>query len=455
MTSVLNHPQLLSGSKIFFLCATMLLISSCGIFNTTRDNNKDKVVKDRVETEMDTLEVTQIPETDLAPIKKTPTNVVDEEDYSAYKKESYKIGLLIPFNAVDVNFDTNDGSDQKFVNYYAGIKLALEEFDQNGQNFEVYTYDSERSRTTVESTLNDEALENVDVIVGPYDRDGLSYTAEFGKNKNVAVISPWLSSTKITDKNPFYIQLRPSLSSHYFKIIKHINQNFENDEIILLGRDDSADKNRFKYFQRTYAAINDFANDDLLTEYFVNSDTLSYSQSAFRGVFQEKEKVAIILPNWNYNDEDFIYSTLRRLNVERGATEIFVYGMPILFDSEKIDFEFYRNLNLRICLSEFVDWEEQRVKTFMSRFYETYGAIPTSDAFEGYDMMHFIGSNIVRYGINFQYYLEQDKNRYLQTAYDIQKVYDDEDEKFENIKYLENKHLDLVQFQGSKFVKID
>jgi hypothetical protein len=433
----------------------MLFISSCGLLNKTRDNNKDKVAKDIVETEIDTLEITQIPESELTPIKKAPKEEELEDDFSAYKKDLYKIGMLIPFNASDVNFDINDGSDQKFVNYYAGVKLALEDFDAQGENFEVLTFDSERSKATVEAKLNDGSLDDVDIIVGPYDRDGLSFTAEYGKSKNVAVISPWLSSTKITDDNPFYIQLRPSLSSHYFKMINHANQNFANDEIILIGRDINTDKNRFKYFQKTYSAINDFANNDSLTEYYVSEDSLTYADIAFRGVFEGKEKIALILPNWNYNDEDFIYSILRRLNIERGETELYVYGMPIIFDSEKIDFEFYYNLNLRICLSEFVDWEEERVKNFMRRFYEVYGALPTSDAFEGYDMMHFIGSNLIKYGINFQLYLEQDRNRYLQTAYDIQKIYDEEDEKFEHIKYLENKHLDLIQFQGNKFVKID
>jgi hypothetical protein len=437
------------------LFAVTLFISSCGLLNKTRDNNKDKVTNDKIETEIDTLDITQIPESEITPIKKDPSIVEIEDDYSAYKKEVYKIGMLIPFNASDANFDINDGSDQKFVNFYAGAKLALSEFEDQGHKFEVATVDSERSKETVESKLNSGSLENADIIVGPYDRDGLSYTAEYGKEKKVAVISPWLSSTKITDNNPYYIQLRPSLSSHYFKMIDHANQNFSNDEIILVGRDNSSDKNRFKFFQKTYAAINDFNQNDELTEYFITEDSLTYADLAFRGVFEGKNKVAIVLPNWNYNDEDFIYTILRRLNIERASTELYVYGMPIIFDSEKIDFEFYKNLNLRICLSEFVDWEEERVKNFMRRFFENYGALPTSDAFEGYDMMNFIGTNLIKYGINFQLYLEKDRNRYLQTAYDIQKIYEEEDEKFEQIKYLENKHLDLIQFNGNKFVKID
>ncbi|GLR15477.1 hypothetical protein GCM10007940_00920 [Portibacter lacus] len=433
----------------------MIFTSGCGLFNSARDKNKDNVVKDRTETAMDTMELTEIPESEVSPIKKDPQIIEIEDDFSAYKKDTYKIGMFIPFNASDSNYDVNDGGDQKFVNYYAGVKLALEEFDQEGHHFEVKVMDSERSPEVVRGKIERGEVKDFDVIVGPYDRNGLSLTAEYGKESKTAVISPWLSSTKITDENPYYIQLRPSLSSHYFKLIDHVNQNFTADEIVLVGRNINSDKNRFRYFQRTYSAINDFNNGNELKEYFINDDSLNYADFAFSNLFVGGGKKAIILPNWNYNDEDFIYSVLRRLNIERGRAEVFVYGMPILFDSEKIDFDFYKNLNIRTCVSEFVDWEDERVKTFMRKFYDKYGDLPTSDAFEGYDMINFIGSNLVKYGINFQLYLEQDRNRYLQTAYNIQKIYDEQDEQFEHIKYLENEHLDLIQYKGNKFVKID
>ncbi len=455
MTSVRNHQLRLNGSKLVLLVVLVLSLSSCGLFNKARDNDRDKVVTDQVEENLDTLDLAEIPETEIVPITKNPVEEEPEEDFSPYKKDLYRIAMLVPFNAKDSNYDPTDASDEKFVNYYAGVKLALEELESKGYNFDVRIYDTERSTEVVDQRLSDGSLNNADVIVGPYDRDGLTKTADFGKERKTAVVSPWLSSTKITDDNPFYIQLRPSLSSHYFKLIDHVNQNFRSEEIILIGRDIKADKNRFRYFQRTYSAINDFNNGNELREYLINDDSLSYAEYAFGDLFSGGGKKAIILPNWNYNDEDFIYSVLRRLNIERGRSDVHVYGMPILFDSDKIDFDFYNNLNLRICLSEFVDWEDEKVKSFMRKFYDTYGALATSDAFEGYDMMNFIGSNLIKYGINFQLNLEQDRERYLQTAYDIQSVYEVSDEKFENIKYLENKHLDLVQYVNDKFVKID
>ena len=457
MTSARNRPPLLSGSKIVLLASILLVTSSCGIFNKGKiDNKGDNVlIKDAI-TKVDTLTFNKLPDGEFPPITKEEPTTVEVDNFDAFKKDVYNIGMLIPFAANEVDMGGNDSQenvDLKYVNYYAGVKLALEDLREEGVNLNVTVFDSERSAENVNEKIINGQLQDMDVIIGPYNRDGLISVAEYGKENKIAVFSPWLASTRITDENPFYVQLRPSLSSHYFKIIEHVSQNFEQDEILLLGRDLKSDKNRFRYFQRTFAALQNSA--DPLEEFLVSEDSLSYGDLAFDDLFIEGGKKAVIIPNWDYKDEDFIYACLRRLNVEKNLTDVVVYGMPIIYDSDKMDFDYYRNLNIRICLSEFVDWNDLEVKKFKRKYFQTYADLPTSAAFEGFDITKFIANNIVKYGINFQLYLEEDRDRYLQTAYDIQKVYNADDEKFENLKYLENKHLDLIQYIGNAFEKIN
>ncbi len=456
-----NRQLPLNGSSIWVWgLILMLSTSGCGIF---KGKNKPTPPKDIVEIEepgatLDTIEFDPVPETEIPPIKDPKDNISDHDPFEAFKKEIYNLALFIPFEAKTANASTEDISTlstSRFVNYYAGVKLGLEEIEKEGLRFNVQVFDSERSAELVQQKINTINKGGVDIIVGPYEREGLQVTAEYGKENNIAVISPWLASTRVTDNNPFYVQLRPSLSSHYFEMIDHVYQHFDNEEIVLVGRDIDADKNRFRYFQKTYAALTNDPLGNEIQEFFVSEDSLSYGMTAFNDLFMNGGRKAIILPNWSYNDEDFIYSCLRRLNIEKGQSEVFVYGMPIIFDSEKMDFDFYRNLNIRMVLSEFTDWADPRVQNFERKYFQRFWDLPTSDAYEGFDMINFIGNNLLKYGLNFHLYLEEDNSRYLQTAYDIQKVYDENDEKFENIKYLENKHLDLIQYVDKQFRKID
>lgn len=455
MTSVLNLQRLSSGSRLVILGAFFLFLSGCGIFSPkgNSNNGKDPVVLTDPKGGMDTLYTDPIPSSERPPITAETAPEVEEDPFAAFKKESYNITMFIPFSSEEYDYVNPDNNDPRFVHYYAGVKMALNELEAEGSKLRVKVVDSKRDPKKVTDMILNGALSDEDIIIGPYSRDGLKAVADYGKKNKKAIISPWLASSRIAQANPYYVQLRPITSSHYFKLIEHAVKNYDPSEILLVGRDVKNDLNRFRYFQRTFAALNNTTQK--LEEFIVSEDSLSYGETAFDSLFVNGGKRAIILPNWNYNDEDFIYACLRKLNVEKGMTDIAVYGMPIMFDSEKMEFDFYKNLNIRVAISEFVDWDSRKVKDFTQKYFNAFGELPSKDAFEGYDMTRFIAGNLMKYGLNFQHHLENDKTTYLQTAYDIQRVYEDGDEKFENIKYLENKHLNLIQLVDNKFEKID
>jgi len=163
---------------------------------------------------------------------------------------------------------------------------------------------------------------------------------------------------------------------------------------------------------------------------------------------------AVIIPNYSYNDEEFIYSCLRRLSAEKGGRSLSVYGMPIMYDSDKIDFDFYHSLQMKVVMSDFVDQDHGKIREFRREFLDMFGEIPTDEAVKGYDMMLYIGRNLINNGKNFQYYLENDSASYLHSIYEIRKA-KSEDSPVANdpakFDYFENKHLDIIEFRGNKW----
>ena len=85
-----------------------------------------------------------------------------------------------------------------------------------------------------------------------------------------------------------------------------------------------------------------------------------------------------ILPNWSFvDDENFVYNAVRKLSGEKGLNDVVLYGMPILLESDKIKFEHYSNLNMRIARTSFLDREEIEVKEFRKEFYNKYQGFPS------------------------------------------------------------------------------
>ena len=113
---------------------------------------------------------------------------------------------------------------------------------------------------------------------------------------------------------------------------------------------------------------------------------------------------------------------MRKLNAEKLDVHVVVYGMPIMVETDKIGFNLYKNLNLRVALESYIDKSNYRVIDFREKYYNKYGAIPNIDAFSGYDVMSYLGTNLINHGTKFQYFLPDVEQEFLHTSYDIKSV---------------------------------
>ena len=440
----------MSGNNMKFLiviCTAVLLLSSCGSGKRSTDTiarkPQPKIEKPTVQ-EVDTIYWTEI--------DKESEYEKAIEEILMDKRDSYSVKLLFPFeiaknNKADIyKPETKLG---RMVHYYAGVQLALEQLDKEGVTLDVEVIDAESGRFDNKLQYCKEA----DVIIGPRDSDQLAVVANFGKVNEIPVVSPWKSGAKISTDNPYFIQLKPGLVDHFKKLVDYAVNAHALDDIYILGRKNKReDLTYFRYFQAIAAEILDTDNSKPLQEFYVSEDSLVFGETAFDSLFTEGEKHCLILPHWSFSsDEDFVYNVARKLNGERGMHEIYLYGMPILFESEKLTFDLYRSLNMHICRSSYVDRNSAVTDVFRKAYFDAYRDFPSEEAYEAYDMMLYIGRSLHNFGKGFQYFLDSNTSSLLQTNYDIQKVYGDGDD-FESIQYFQNKHLFILAFENDHFV---
>ena len=237
MISAPNPQRLLNGSRLYYLLLITLFfgLSSCGgTKKTAQDDTVMAPGRNPIEAkkkttraqELDTIYWTEIDR--LAEYEKTI------EDLDLDKRPFYNVALLYPFG-LDNNIldDANKAVSNlgRITNYYAGTLMALETLEQEDISLQVSVYDAESG----DFNLKLQQCNNADVIIGPKDRGQLASTAQYGKNNEIPVVSPWLSSTKVTSDNPYYVQLNPSLKNHMNKIVEDVKDNYENDQVFFIG----------------------------------------------------------------------------------------------------------------------------------------------------------------------------------------------------------------------------
>jgi ABC-type branched-subunit amino acid transport system substrate-binding protein len=364
-------------------------------------------------------------------------------------KEEYNIKLLIPFNANGIS--SSEMSSSKFVQFYAGVLKAMEVLDDEAIKLNIQVIDADDKSAKIKDKLTSIVNEGTDLVIGPFERDDIKVYAEACKVSAIPLVSPWQTSSKITVENPYYIQMKPNLREHFARISQSVTSEYKKGEVAIIGKNIKETNSWISFFQQS--AKEQSGVTDFFAKHYVTQDSITQGKNSFGPLFRSNVK-AVVIPNYSYTDEDFIYQCLRRLLAEKGGKSIVVYGMPILYESEKVDFDFYHALNMRIAMSDFVDADQARIQEFRRAFLDQYGEIPTDDAIKGYDLMLYIGRNLWKYGKNFQYQLENEATSYLLSTYNITKAKSedspvkDDPNKFD---YFENKHLDIVEFKGNKF----
>jgi len=459
MISVQNPRQLLNGNNILLFFISIFFLSSCGIFSSSHKHKpryktkKKKVVK---KTDKNKSKVDSIHWPNGDDIIKS-----DEDKYGSEKKYSYTVDLLIPLEAskhYEGIEDIEKSHTNKYLHYYTGVMLALEDLHKKGIDITLNVYDAPVKNDRISTIKRKLDSDQPDVIIGPRNKNQLKTLSYYAKSKNITIVSPWMAISKSVKNNPNYIQLKPELNKYYSTIIENVDKNYSAKDVYLIGLDTKSHKGRLRKLQKIHKE-----NDKSLDKYntfYINKDSLENGEYAFGDIFKGYKggKKIFILPNWSYKDEVFLYSTLRRLNIEKGEQKVIVYGMPILMNSNKIGYNLFKRLNIRVVSPSYIEPGNYNVKKFINRFYDKVQAFPEDKnyAYDGYDMMMFVGENLSKFGTKFQYFIEGDEQNYLNSSFKlIRKVSDENirDEKLDKIDCFENTKLHILGFNRNKFEK--
>lgn len=119
-----------------------------------------------------------------------------------------RIAYLLPL-MTDVA--QRDISIDRFVEFYEGSLLALNKARDNGQKFEIYVYDTEKSAAKVSNILSKPEWLNIDAIIGPAYPSQVSVVSKFAYEHQIPTIIPFTYKISDLERNPYLIQFNPPM----------------------------------------------------------------------------------------------------------------------------------------------------------------------------------------------------------------------------------------------------
>ncbi len=489
MILVPNHRQLSNGSKALFLLLLFLTsLSSCELFKKIQDKEEPVTTKDvltpipgrRVldpETgeyvviedfpveKMDTIVWREVSTSKSPPITSeigmtdvvNATDVLNVDDIGSEILSSYNVVLTLPFLGQKFNETSSELYENSLwaVNYYAGTKMALDVLEAEGVSMNVSVFDTRASSSNVASLLRAESdIRNANLIIGPYRKDNIVQMAKFAMDQDITMVSPQGTSSQITEKNPNYIQVNPTLKSHCEAIMNDVLDHYDPKDIVLVAKANPNEKARLKYFYDEYIKRVGKEDTIMLQELIIaDSESAELKDMDLLPFIELSDTTVFIIPLWS---ESFVYSLLRKIDDSRqDYNDIVVYGMPQWMQFDKIDYSYYEKLKVHISSAAFVDLASDEVKKFKRDYFEKYGTLPRQEALLGYDVMLYFGRMLYKYGTKFQYYLPQNPAQHLLTKYDFKQVLYNNSAgvDFYQIDHFENKFLNILKFEDYQFQK--
>ena len=371
--------------------------------------------------------------------------------------EGPRIAMMLPFMA-----DRYSTSSPNFyetskwaVHFYCGVQMAVADLENEGISFQLDLFDSKASEDEVSRLLNsDSRFKNADLIIGPYRSNNLKLVAEFGKRNQVPVVSPYSAASGITDENPYFIQVNPSLKAHCEAITRHVRERYSASQVVLVVRNQPEELSRLQYFRDANREFFTLLDTTRFQEYIISDVSADYNTIDVTPFLQGDQKMVFIVPSWS--NESFVYSLLRKIKLaQTDLSEVVVYGMPRWMQFEQImDYDLYENLDVHVSSSFYVDDFDQAIKTFNQRYFQAYGELPVEEAFMGYEVVRYFVHQIIEEGDKFLERLDSKDEKNIYTTYQFRKVVDmpmvTEDFRRRFGRY-ENEYVHILEFKDFYF----
>ena len=117
-----------------------------------------------------------------------------------------RVAFLLPFMLDATGQET---VRNRFVEFYEGALLAVNEAKNQGVNIEVHTFDVERNNLKVQLLLQQPQMKLMDAIIGPAYPTQVEYISNFAFDNKINTFVPFTSEVPALQINPYLYQFNP------------------------------------------------------------------------------------------------------------------------------------------------------------------------------------------------------------------------------------------------------
>ncbi len=336
---------------------------------------------------------------------------------SGYKHPNINVLLVLPFHKnnfkVPADYDFDDASNYRtfpFIEFYEGILLAVDTLRKCGLNINLKVADSNDS-LTVKSYL-DKGWKP-DLFIGSSNTKVFSFVYRW-RNENLTFIDPFKTKRQIFSNRFFKVVPSSESQMNYLKSFV-----LSLDSVNLIIPESEFAKDRI---------MEDSIYKELYNAPVIKNKNFIVKKVNYRKSGMKEIENALSVGRRNFvfflsTDEPEVNKFLSKIRLMTNDYDISVVGHP-LWRNFQLDYAHLHRLQSYLVLPNFINYESDTIRQFMSTFKLYFRKIPTKFGFWGYDIMWYFSNAVGYFGTDFSHCLssyhpflleslfrfEQDKN---------------------------------------------
>ena len=286
--------------------------------------------------------------------------------------------VLLPYNLNQIDQDSissyreailDDRVLRISLDFYSGVKMAVEKAKSFGISTQLKTYDTRRNVQEVTNIINSNDFSSVDAVIGPLLQNTTEAAAARLTQYNVPVISPLSNREMRSYQNLF--QSRPTDEILKNAMFDYLEKNAVGKNVIIIAD----------------AAKNQEKNE--LTQILPNSRVILPSEAylsaeKIQGVLSKTQENWVILESSNIGLISSTTSALNRLAREH-QIKLFTTNRNSGFEDDVVDNEHLGRLNFHYPSVD-KQYDEMVPEEFIEDYKEEFNMIPNQYVIRGYDL---------------------------------------------------------------------
>lgn len=300
------------------------------------------------------------------PVKTPDTAVRTQSGDEKRKKTLYfstdkpRITVLLPFAP-----GSSPGLNDRYVEFYEGMLLAVDSLKSMGLSFEVQALESGHDVETINKLIDGGKLDETDYCIGGVSSEQISLLSDWAKKNRRYLVCPFSSKIPEMENNPYLFQTNTPHAYMFDRLAEYAAQRASGSNIIFLKSNvDETDirsqliprvKAKFQRMGIPFVEVADDENLELLTK--VLSAT----------------KLNQIMPTpLNMQETNNLLTRLGAFHQANPNIQMVLVGYPDWMATSKSYQKYLFDLNTVIYSNFYADAQQKNVREFQIKFNQTY-----------------------------------------------------------------------------------